>query len=87
MNRTCGVWGTILICLTVTGDPGVQFALGQYHFSRQDYANAFKYFEKAAGSRDDSNNHFSLQAKYQLGVMYFDGLGVKEDPVSHRFPN
>lgn len=69
----------------VGADPGVQFTVGQYHFSQQDYATALKYFEKAAGVRKakaTGDGHFSSQAKYQLGVMYFDGLGVKEDPVS-----
>lgn len=59
----------------------MQFAVGQYHFSRQDYINALKYFEKAIGVRP-AGNQSSSQAKYQLGVMYFDGLGVKESPVS-----
>ncbi len=70
-------------------EPAVQFALGQHHFSHQDYAQALKYFEKAAGltpgeaanSTAAATAGSSAQAKYQLGVMYYDGLGVKEDPV------
>lgn len=52
---------------------------------------ALKYFEQAAGigpveeggdSRGASNYKPNAQAKYQLGVMYYDGLGVQENPVS-----
>ena len=57
--------------------------MGQYHFSCQDYNKALKYFEKAAGvSEKGASVGGSSQAKYQLGVMYYDGLGVEENPVS-----
>ncbi len=52
----------------------------------QDYQLALKYFEKAAGEAKRGegciHDNNSLQAKYQLGVMYYDGLGVKEDHVN-----
>lgn len=76
---------------TVVCDPGILFAVGQHHFCRCNYQEALKYFEKAAGiepkgegrdSRRASSYKPSAQAKYQLGVMYYDGLGVKENPVS-----
>lgn len=66
-------------CIPST-QPGIteaQFSLGQYHFSQQSYADAMKYFEMAQQGG-------STQAQYQLGVMYYDGLGVQEDPVSLR---
>lgn len=81
----------LLIFLVFGGDPRV-FAVGQHYFSEQEYANAFKYFEKAAGVKaaeggiGDTYGNFSSQAKYQLGVMYYDGLGVEEDPVSYFSP-
>ena len=61
--------------------PEVLFAVGQYYFTQQDYAKALEYFEKAAKT-ENKGNVFTSQAKYQLGVMYYDGLGVKEDSVS-----
>lgn len=79
----------LYVCFAVSSEPGVQFSLGQYYFTKKDYSNALKYFEKAASVRRESGtgtNHFSLQAKYQLGVMYFDGLGVPVDPVSLTSP-
>lgn len=68
-------------------EPELLFALGQFYFSHQDYARALKYFEKAAGVRVEGRRKFSSQAKYQLGVMYYDGLGVKEDLVSQTSPS
>lgn len=71
------------------------FAIGQYHFSKKNYTEALKYFEKAAGivrggedgDRKASTFRPSLQAKYQLGVMYYDGLGVEANPVSGSSPS
>lgn len=59
----------------LSGSAEAQFSLGQYHFSQQNYAEALRYFEMAEKGG-------STQARYQLGVMYYDGLGVKENPVS-----
>lgn len=49
-----------------------QFALGQYLFAKGKYHEAWQQFELAA-HRDN------MQAKYQLGVMLYDGKGVMED--------
>ena len=59
----------------LSGSAEAQFSLGQYHLSQQNYAEALRYFEMAEKGG-------STQARYQLGVMYYDGLGVKENPVS-----
>ena len=50
-----------------------RFQLGQFYFEREMYEKAFVEFEKLK-DRD-------MQALYQLGVMYYDGLGVQEDGV------
>ena len=63
--------------LYASGVSDALFALGQYHFNSGHYHEAAGYFEKAAESANSC-----AQAKYQLGVMYYDGLGVREDPVS-----
>jgi TPR repeat protein len=42
---------------------------------QEKYDDAAKYFEKAAEQGD-------LQAKFQLGVILYDGLGSKQDPVT-----
>lgn len=63
--------------------------MGQYHFLHEDYLLAMNYFRKAAsivpsctsGERDLTPGGYDMQAKYQLGVMYYDGLGVSPDPV------
>ena len=52
-----------------------QFALGQYLFAKGQYLESFQQFELAAVRGD-------LQAKYQLGVMSYDGKGIREDAVS-----
>ena len=49
------------------------FQLGQFYFEREIYEKAFVEFEKLR-ERD-------VQASYQLGVMYYDGLGVQENAV------
>ncbi|CAB4004360.1 LRP2-binding -like [Paramuricea clavata] len=48
-----------------------RFQLGQFYFERKIYEKAFVEFEKLK-DRD-------VQALYQLGVMYYDGLGVQEN--------
>ena len=60
-----------------SGVPDAQFALGQYNFNGGRYQEALSWFEKASAGASSC-----AQAKYQLGVMYYDGLGVQENPVS-----
>ena len=75
-------------CSTGSSDPEVLFAVGQYNFEQKKYGLAMEYFEKAGGlklKRMSNGKSHSSQAKYQLGVMYYDGLGVKENPVSVLF--
>jgi TPR repeat protein len=50
-----------------------RFQLGQFYFEREIYEKAIVEFEKLK-DRD-------VQALYQLGVMYYDGLGVQENGV------
>ena len=69
----------IEILSTLIGIAGSQFALGQYHFVRGEYAEAANWFEKAAAAVGVDS---CAQAKYQLGVMYYDGLGVEQNSVS-----
>lgn len=68
----------INLCNT-SGISDAQFALGQHHFNGGRYHEALSWFEKASGNGGIGS---SAQAKYQLGVMYYDGLGVQENPVS-----
>ena len=56
-----------------SGDNLSKFQLGQFYFEREMYAKAFTEFLKIEET--------DIQAKYQLGVMYYDGLGVIEDAV------
>ena len=49
------------------------FNWDNFIFEREMYEKAFEEFEKLR-DRD-------MQALYQLGVMYYDGLGVQEDGV------
>ncbi|XP_069795776.1 LRP2-binding protein isoform X2 [Narcine bancroftii] len=55
------------------GDWQAQFLLGQLYFEEGCYETALEEFNKIK----DTN----FQALYQLGVMYYDGLGTKEDPA------
>ena len=57
------------------GNADAQFSLGQYHYSRGNYETALTYFSSAEAGG-------SAQASYQLGVMFYDGLGAPQNPVS-----
>jgi len=54
--------------------------MGQYYFSRGLYDEALSYFQRAEEAQPSSTS-----ARYQLGVMYYDGLGVKPDLVSNSY--
>ncbi|XP_032915575.1 LRP2-binding protein isoform X2 [Catharus ustulatus] len=54
-------------------DPPAPFLLGQQYYEQGLYKEALKQFEKI------KDTYF--QAMYQLGVMYYDGLGTKKDPA------
>lgn len=51
-----------------------KFQLGQFYFERKIFDKAMVTFERVKST--------DFQAKYQLGVMYYDGLGGKPNPVS-----
>ena len=57
-----------------TGHKPSIFQLGQFYFEREMYEKAFVEFDKIKET--------DFQAKYQLGVMYYDGLGVRENSVN-----
>lgn len=67
-------------CALCAGGGEAQFTLGQHYFSRGMYKEALEYFMRSA--EGDPPNGGWGQAKYQLGVMYYDGLGVRADLVS-----
>ncbi|XP_064273977.1 LRP2-binding protein isoform X2 [Passer domesticus] len=54
------------------GDPPAPFLDGQRYYEQGLYKEALKQFEKIQDT--------DFQAMYQLGVMYYDGLGTKKDP-------
>ncbi|XP_005415735.1 LRP2-binding protein [Geospiza fortis] len=54
------------------GDPPSPFLDGQRYYQQGFYKEALKRFEKIKDT--------DFQAMYQLGVMYYDGLGTKKDP-------
>ncbi|NXO77445.1 LR2BP protein, partial [Sitta europaea] len=54
------------------GDPPAPFLDGQLYYEQGLYKEALKEFEKIKDT--------DFQAMYQLGVMYYDGLGTKKDP-------
>jgi TPR repeat protein len=56
------------------GDGNAMFELGQLYFLDQKYDEALSYLKQAV-------KQGSYQARYQLGVMYYDGLGVTCDPA------
>ena len=51
-----------------------KFQLGQFYFEREIFDKALIAFERIKST--------DFQAKYQLGVMYYDGIGTKPNPVS-----
>lgn len=51
---------------------GIKYFHGDERYYRRNYAEAFKFFEKAAGEADPT-------ALYYLGTMYDEGLGVDQD--------
>lgn len=63
----------ILISRVNTGDNLAKFQLGQFYFEREVYGKALISFERIKDT--------DFQAKYQLGIMYYDGIGTKPDPV------
>lgn len=63
----------ILISRANKGDNLAKFQLGQFYFEREVYEKALISFERIKNT--------DFQAKYQLGVMYYDGIGTKPDPV------
>lgn len=56
------------------GDGNAKFELGQLYFLDQEYSLAVQYLQQATEKG-------SFQARYQLGVMYYDGLGFESDPT------
>ncbi|XP_062514416.1 LRP2-binding protein-like [Corticium candelabrum] len=56
------------------GDGNAMFELGHLYFLDEKYSEALPYFQQAADKG-------SYQARYQLGVMHYDGLGVECDPA------
>ncbi|XP_038046558.1 LRP2-binding protein-like isoform X2 [Patiria miniata] len=55
------------------GDTNALFQLGQFYFEQGAYEEAAVYFKRSVDTCKD------YQAMFQLGIMYYDGLGVKED--------
>lgn len=50
------------------------YLLGMAHFQNEEYAKAREIFETCIDN--------SVEAKYQLAVMYYDGLGGSQECVS-----
>lgn len=68
----------ILIQRTKDGnDKLAKFQLGQFYFERKIFDKAMVTFERIKST--------DFQAKYQLGVMYYDGLAGKPNPVSRKY--
>ncbi|CAE1166475.1 LRP2-binding protein [Acanthosepion pharaonis] len=63
---------TVLKVRAKEGNIKAHFLLGQLYFEQELYKEAKEYFEKV-------ENH-DLQGLYQLGVMYYDGLGITPHP-------
>ncbi|XP_053114681.1 LRP2-binding protein [Hemicordylus capensis] len=54
------------------GDPQAHFLKGQLYFEEEWYEDALLQFEKTKDT--------DFQSMYQLGVMYYDGLGTQPNP-------
>ncbi|XP_072177450.1 LRP2-binding protein-like [Diadema setosum] len=61
----------LLVDKVKKGDPVATFQLGQFYFEQERYKEAKKCFYDIRET--------DMQAKYQLGIMYFDGLGAEQD--------
>ncbi|NXO26049.1 LR2BP protein, partial [Cisticola juncidis] len=61
-----------LVSRETGGDPPAPFLDGQQYYEQGLYKEALKQFQKIKNT--------DFQAMYQLGVMYYDGLGTKRDP-------
>ena len=59
------------------GDKDANFELGQFYFDHSKYQEARSLFEEIESE--------DMRAKYQLAVMYYDGLGVETDHVMSQF--
>ena len=57
--------------------PESNYERGNYHYSEEDYNDAFTFFEKAATSKDEYKGH--APAQFHLGDMYRRGQGVDRD--------
>ena len=54
-------------------DKDAVFEFGQFYFEKRNFEEARTLFEQIENE--------NMQAKYQLAVMFYDGLGVKADHV------
>ncbi|XP_033633027.1 LRP2-binding protein-like [Asterias rubens] len=63
----------LLLSQIKQGDANAQFQLGQFYFEEEAYDEAAVYFQRSVDQCRD------YQAMFQLGIMYYDGLGVKEN--------
>ena len=50
---------------------------GNYHYSEEDYEQAFPFLEKAATPKDEYKGY--VEAQHNLGHMYYYGRGVDSD--------
>ena len=56
------------------GNPDGQFCFGMRFYNRKKYEEAVSWFEKAAEQEEPD-------AQTQLGICYFEGRGVKSNPI------
>ena len=57
------------------GDKNAQAKLADYYDDKQDYQQAFNWYQKSA-------NQGYATAQYNLGVMYDEGQGVRQNKVT-----
>lgn len=65
----------MLVEYSERGNKEAQFSMGQYYLRQGQIPAAMQYLRQA----EQAN---SGQARYQLAVMYYDGVGVEADAVS-----
>ncbi|XP_022098362.1 LRP2-binding protein-like isoform X2 [Acanthaster planci] len=63
----------LLLTQIKEGNTIALFQLGQFYFEQGAYEEAAVYFKRSVDQCKD------YQAMFQLGIMYYDSLGVKED--------